>query len=206
LWPVRAAPAARVVVHWKPLPDDEVVGHVTHPLRTVLDRACALPFPEALAVADSALRQGWLRPERLLAAAERRRGPGRARCLAVARSADARPHNGFESVLRGHLLEGGVGDLALQHAVPLPAFTAHVDLADVGRRIAVEADSYTYHANRTAFTDDCERYDQLGVAGWLVLRFTWERGSGCVLARRPVSGGCSSAPRRSSGCRAGGSP
>lgn len=171
----RVVPAPQVVVHWKPLPEADVLGHLTRPLRTVLDCATTLPFPQALAVADSALRTGHVDPEELRAAALDRRGPGRARCLAVARHARPDARNGFESVLRGHLVEAGVDDLALQHPVRLPAFTAHVDLADVARRIAVEADSFTYHATRAAFSDDCERYDELGIARWLVLRFTWEQ-------------------------------
>jgi hypothetical protein len=38
------------------LADDQVSGGVTAPLRTVVDCARVLPFAEALAIADSALR------------------------------------------------------------------------------------------------------------------------------------------------------
>ena len=171
----RAVRGSDVVVHWKPLAGDDVRGHLTSPLRTVLDCAQTLPFPRALGVADSALRRGLVDADELAAAAAALRGPGRGRCLEVARHADPRADNGFESALRGTLIGARVDDLDLQHGVALPGFTAHVDLADVARRIAIEADSYTYHANRLAFAKDCQRYDELGLAGWLVLRVTWEQ-------------------------------
>lgn len=47
---------ASVQVSWVRLPATDVDGRVTTPVRTVLDCAAQLPFDEALAVADSALR------------------------------------------------------------------------------------------------------------------------------------------------------
>lgn len=47
---------AAVAVHWANLADDQVEHGVTTPLRTIVDCARILPFDEALAVADSALR------------------------------------------------------------------------------------------------------------------------------------------------------
>jgi len=49
-----------------------------------------------------------------------------------------------------------------------------VDLADVRRRIVLEADSFAHHGTRDALYRDCHRYDELVRADWLVLRFTWE--------------------------------
>ena len=51
---------------------------------------------------------------------------------------------------------------------------AMVDLADEGRRLAVEADSFEHHGNRRGFRKDVRRYSELVVFGWTVLRFTWE--------------------------------
>jgi very-short-patch-repair endonuclease len=126
-------------------------------------------------VADSALQLKFVHPDELVAAARDRRGPGRSACLRVAAWADREAHNAFESVLRGTLIDAGITDLVPQLAVALPRFTAHLDLGDAARRIAVEADSFTYHSTREAFSRDCERYDELVAAGWLVLRFTWEQ-------------------------------
>lgn len=108
----RALRPDAVVTHWSPLAEHDAGAFATTPVRTVLDCAMTLPFPQALAVP--------------------------------------------------------------QHPVDLPKFTAHVDLADVRRRIAIEADSFTYHSDRTAFGRDCERYDELVALDWRVLRITWE--------------------------------
>jgi very-short-patch-repair endonuclease len=164
-----------VVIHWKPLTGSELTEHVTSPLRTVLDCATLLPFPQALAVADSALQVKFVQPQELASAARARRGPGRSACLRVAAWADREAHNAFESVLRGTLIDAGITDLVPQLPVALPRFVAHLDLGDRPRKIAIEADSFTYHSTRDAFSRDCERYDELVAAGWLVLRFTWEQ-------------------------------
>jgi very-short-patch-repair endonuclease len=49
-----------------------------------------------------------------------------------------------------------------------------VDLADVDRRIVLEADSFEHHGERADLVRDCERYDELVACGWTVLRFSWE--------------------------------
>ena len=49
------------------------------------------------------------------------------------------------------------------------------DLVDAGRRLIIEADSWTWHEKTPArHTRDCERYNAFVNAGWLVLRFTYE--------------------------------
>ncbi|GAB96151.1 uncharacterized protein (DUF1684 family) [Kineosphaera limosa] len=45
--------------------------------------------------------------------------------------------------------------------------------ADVALRIVIEGDSYAWHATRSAFAADCDRYTGLIAADWLVLRPTW---------------------------------
>lgn len=85
--------------------DAEVDGLATHPLRTVLDCASRLPFDEALAVADSALRCGDVDAEPLLRAAEGLPDRYRARGRRVARESSALAANPFESVLRAIALD-----------------------------------------------------------------------------------------------------
>lgn len=80
----------------------------------------------------------------------------------------------LESLVRASTLGAGM------HAVPQAsvtdaAFFAWVDLADLDHGIVVEADSYRHHATREGFERDCERYDELVVRGFLVLRFTWRQ-------------------------------
>jgi predicted transcriptional regulator of viral defense system len=88
---------------------EDVDQGITTPLRTVLDCAASMPFREALAIADSALAQSLIREQdHLIAAADRTRGPGRAKRLRVARSADRRADNPFESALRAILLDARI--------------------------------------------------------------------------------------------------
>lgn len=63
------------VLHYAELTEDEHRTGVTGPVRTVIDCARTLPFPEALAVADSALRAGAVTSAGLIEAADRLSGP-----------------------------------------------------------------------------------------------------------------------------------
>ncbi|MDP3969390.1 MAG: DUF559 domain-containing protein [Nocardioides sp.] len=144
---------------------------VTGCTRTVVDCARRLPFPEALAVADSALRRGDVDGVRLVRAADEVRGKGAASARRVARYADARAANPFESVLRALALEAGL-DVEPQGAVTAGGRTLHPDVLDRDHRLALEADSWAWHGARDAFARDCWRYTVLTLAGWRVLRFT----------------------------------
>jgi hypothetical protein len=68
---------------------------VTSPAWTVIDCAKDLPFDEALAIADSALRHGDVTKAELLRLAEQVTSTGRRRALRVAQAADGRAANPF---------------------------------------------------------------------------------------------------------------
>lgn len=160
--------------HWCTLPPSDIVDGVTTPVRTVLDCAAVLPFREALAVADSALRLDLVGADELQRAARERRGPGSAGGRRVAAAATPEAANPFESALRGTLIEVGL-PLVPQWEITTAAFRVRVDLADVEAGLVVEGDSFTHHGTRMAFGRDCRRYDELVRLGWTVLRFTWEQ-------------------------------
>jgi very-short-patch-repair endonuclease len=166
---------AGVLVSWRAIPD--VDGWVTSPVRTVLDCAATLPFDEALAVADSALRSRDVTRAELRSAAESLPGRGRRRqVLRVVEAADARAANPFESVLRA--IAQGVPSLNVVPQVRIERngrFVGRVDLADLRLRIVLEADSYEFHGEHALFEKACVRYDELVADGWLVLRFPWKR-------------------------------
>lgn len=175
----RRVPASRrtcTTLSWRSLPAADIMdGWVSSPVRTVLDCAAALPFDEALAVADSALRSGSVsRAElRRSAGAMAPRGP-RTRILKVVEAADPRAANPFESVLRAVALEVGGLSVVPQHRIDGDGrFVARVDLADLGLRIVLEADSMEFHGERELMDRDCQRYDELVAEDWLVLRFSW---------------------------------
>lgn len=168
----------------------DVVEGVTSPLRTVLDCAATMPFAEALAIADSALATRQVEADQLRAAALRRAGPGRARIARVALAADRRAENAFESVLRARIVEAGIVGFEPQLHIKLPGLAVVVDLAHPDLRIVLEADSYAYHGGRRSFARDCRRYNALVLAGWTVLRLSWEdvmfRGPAVVAAIRAL--------------------
>lgn len=172
---VSAAQRRAVVPHWASLHADDLSdGLVTSRARTLQDCLTALPFDEALAVADSALRAGDVTEVGLCQLAALTRGPGAARARGVAAEADGRAANPFESVLRAIAL--GVRGLRLTPQLEISDhdFFARPDLVDPERRLVLEADSHTWHSSRQALLRDCRRYSGLTVRGWTVLRFAWE--------------------------------
>ncbi|HEY6932946.1 MAG TPA: hypothetical protein VI452_06060 [Marmoricola sp.] len=162
---------AGLAVSYAHLTADQVVGGVTSKERTVVDCARVLPFDEALAVADSALRSRKVSRRQLEAAAQVAPRTGRGRALVVVRAASPLAANPFESVLRAI-----AGDVPGLHVVPQGdvGTIGHADLTDARLRIAIEADSYEFHSLPEAFRYDVRRYTDMVRAGWLVVRFVWE--------------------------------
>ena len=172
----RKLPAERragVEVTWAQLRPDEIHQRVTSAGRTVMDCARQLPFDEALVVADSALRHGNVTRSRLLQLAEEVPPRYRPRCRRVARHADGRAANPFESVLRALAIEAGL-DVVAQVTLVEGDLRVRPDLVDSRRRLVLEADSHQFHSSRKALLRDCERYNALTLHGWTVLRFGWE--------------------------------
>lgn len=169
----RVGPGPGAALHFADLGPDDRSGPCTSPDRTLLDCLRNLPFDEALSIADSALRCGY-RPERLAAVARDARGAGAGRVRRVAARADGRAENPFESVLRAIALD--VAGLRVRPQLPIhdPHFLGRPDLVDTDLRIVLEADSFTWHGGRAQLARDARRYNALVVAGWLVLRFSWE--------------------------------
>lgn len=162
-----------VSLHRTDLAADDVDGHRTSADRTVLDCLRALPFPDALAVADSALRAGMTRSH-LLAVTRDARGPGARRAREIAASADRRAANPFESALRAICLQVEELHVVPQVDIHDPHFLGRPDLVDSRLRIVLEADSFEWHGSREALVRDARRYNAFVAAGWLVLRFTWD--------------------------------
>ncbi len=163
-----------ITVVYRDLDADDVEDGVTSSLRTVLDCAMRLPFAEALAVADSALRLRAVRPDELRDAASLLRGIGAPAARRVAHAADARSSNPFESVLRAICLEFAELEMTPQKPIAADGVWAVVDLADDRLRLVIEAEGFEFHGTRKGLVRDCRRYTELTALGWTVLRFTWE--------------------------------
>lgn len=162
-----------VQIHYADVdPADLVDGVATGKVLTLLQCLRMLPYDEALAIADSALRADDAPSLRQAAALARGRGAARVREVAD----DARPGaaNPFESCLRAIVKQ--VPDLEVEPQVLITSVTpwCRPDLVDVELRVVLEADSFTWHGDRRALARDARRYHQLVADGWWVLRFAWE--------------------------------
>jgi hypothetical protein len=78
------------------------------------------------------------------------------------------------------VLEDIVLDLCDEHEIPRPQVNVVIegsvrDFHWPDRRLVVEADSYTWHRSPSALDDDRERDVRLALAGYAVLRFTYEQ-------------------------------
>jgi hypothetical protein len=149
----------------------ELCGGRTSRVRTAVDCARTLPFDEALAVVDSALRSGTVTRAELTADAAAGPRTGRRKALAVVEAASPFAANPFESVLRAIAL--GVPGLSPQPQGEV-AGIGHADVTDGRLRLAIEAESFEFHALEEAFRYDVRRYTAMTRAGWLVARFVWE--------------------------------
>jgi very-short-patch-repair endonuclease len=174
----RAVPSHKrrgIELRYRNLEEHEHDGLATCKARTVIDCAKDLPFDRALAVADSALRNGDVTQEQLIRLAHALQTNGRAQALRVAHAADGRAANPFESVLRAIALD--VTGLHVEPQVTISEYgwSGTPDLVDVARRIVIEADSFEFHSSRAALRKDVARYTALVIRGWRVVRFTWEQ-------------------------------
>lgn len=136
---LRPEQRAGIIPYWGEVTPAERAALVTAPLRTVLDCARVLPFDEALAVADSALRSGMVSSAALRARAQELRGPGAAAARRVAAHADRRAANPLESVLRALTIEEGF-TFTPQLQVADSGMFAIVDLGDERLRLILEAE------------------------------------------------------------------
>jgi very-short-patch-repair endonuclease len=163
---------ADVELHRGDVHPDDVWGMATGIDLTLSQCLRRLPFEEALAIADSALRHG-LTPSTLTRAAIGR-GPGRRQAQRVAREATPLAANPFESALRAIALDVPGLHVRPQRLISTAAGPMRPDLVDDELRLVLEADSFTWHGDRRALRRDCRRYDVLVAEGWTVLRFAWE--------------------------------
>jgi very-short-patch-repair endonuclease len=165
-----------VDVFWRTLDAGRIApGQATPPLQTLIDCARWLPFDEALAIVDSALRHRSVTREQLLAAKASIRGRGAPAVARVFGKADGRADNPFESTLRAIAMD--VPGLQLVPQVEIRRKGHRMvrpDLVDELLQIVAEADSFEHHGSRKALALDCARYDNLVADGWIVLRFAWE--------------------------------
>ena len=150
--------------------------------RTALDCLLrTLPLrPRPLAVADSAPRVAGSPRGRLASlAAALARGPslGSAPTRSPPTPTRVRPTRSSPGSARRSCHERpGPRRRSRRSATPRGrTSSADPDLVDQRLRIVLEADSFEWHGSRRRLSQrDARRYNGFALAGWLVLRFTWE--------------------------------
>lgn len=161
-------------------------GHVaglpcTTAARTLRDLLLDADRLTAVWAGEHALRNGLVTGEQLAAEllrASRHARIGRARRrLALV---EPRSESPLESGVRLVLLDAWLPAPAVQLAVRVGRLTVRIDLAYEARRVAIETDGRTVHDTPAALYYDRQRSNDLLLAGWRVLRFTWYD-----LTRRP---------------------
>ncbi len=144
------------------------------PARAVADLLRALPFVEAVVVADAAQRVRLCTRDGLASELERHaglRGVRQARRALVV--SDPRAESPPETRLRLLLTAAGLAPVP-QHDVHDAdgRWLARVDLAFPAARLAVEYDGRDAHLTGGAFVRERRRQNALLAAGWTVLRYT----------------------------------
>lgn len=90
------------------------------------------------------------------------------RQAAVGASSDA------ERLLHRQLRDARIGGWVANHVVMLSGIEYWIDVAFVGRRLALEVDGWAWHCDVDRFAHDRHRQNALVLAGWTVLRSTWQ--------------------------------
>lgn len=140
---------------------------VARPL-AVLQSTTLLPTGGA-ALMDRALQQ-WVTWSELSAAADRFRGRRGATGVAtLLRAAADGAESEAERLAHTTLRAAGIAGWRPNHQVG----RYRIDIAFPDARLAVEIDGWAWHHDPDRFQRDRTRQNQLSLAGWQVLRFTW---------------------------------
>ena len=156
--------------HWRPLSTVELGDRLTSRIDTVIACSRSYDYDVALCVADSALRERQVTQTQLIAAAQASPRHGRAKALKVARDADYRSANAFETCTRA--IANSVPGLCVRPQAWIGR-TARVDLLDKELGIVIECESFAHHGTKEALARDVRRYTDLARLGYVVVRFTW---------------------------------
>jgi very-short-patch-repair endonuclease len=171
--------AASVVFHAADLPAEHLTRRynlpVTTAARTVIDLARTLPFTDAVAAADSALRQEKATKAELGKILDAcARWPGVTRARRVAEFADERAESPLESAARVVFDQSGLDAPELQATVFTPSDAFRVDFLWRARKVIAEADGLGKYTGRSDAIRQLERDRRLRDAGFQVVHFTWK--------------------------------
>ena len=154
---------------------------VTTPERTIIDLGAIMSDARLDFVLDRALSSGTVDLARLVevfAGLGRRGKPGTARIRRLLEKRDASyvpPDTVLEQRLMALIVESGLPRPIPQfHPAWLAPTNGRVDLAYPDHKLIIEGDSRKWHLLMKSFETDRHRDNQAQLAGWRILRFTWQ--------------------------------
>ena len=167
------------------LTDDHIITldglPVTHPERTVIDLAAVLKQGHIERIVDNGLAAGIISLKKLQWIFQdlgRRGKPGtmRMRLVLEARTSGYEaPDSELECRLLKLIVDAGLPRPIQQHTPDwLMPRNGRVDLSYPERRLVIEGDSRRWHTLLNSFEIDRLRDNAAQLAGWRVLRFTWD--------------------------------
>ncbi len=153
---------------------------VTGIARTVLDLAAVVGPRRLELTVDAVLRQRLVEWPDLYDVLVRHSAKGRDGCgrlrqlLEVRYGESAIPDSAWNRIVGTLLLDAGLPEPRYEVEIREgDRFVARVDLAYERQKLAIELDSVRWHLNQTSFVEDPRRKNNLLLAGWRVLTFTW---------------------------------
>lgn len=163
---------------------DQIVVHhglpVTRPARTLVDLGAVVAPRVVEDVLDDFVGRKLVTIREVRAALERLAARGRSGCGVLREVLDRRA--GAELTMSRSRLEAELIRLCERAGLPHPVFQhelivggrrRRLDFAFPGLRLAIEVDGYESHSRYHVFEDDRARSNDLELAGWTVLHFTW---------------------------------
>jgi very-short-patch-repair endonuclease len=159
--------------------DRAVVGGIpcTSVGRTLLDLAAVVPLPVLEKACDQAevLRLlDWSALDELLIRAGGRWGVRNLRAALRLKAEDEIPRSELERRFLTVCRRAGLPSPAVNEWLTVAGEEMQVDFVWRDARLVVETDGFRTHRTRQAFQRDRRRDRLLGLAGWRVVRFTWE--------------------------------
>lgn len=165
--------------HDLPAHDQRVVDGipVTSPERTLVDLAAVLDERSLELALEDALRRGLTTPDRVAGRVADLGGKGRKGSRSLRRLLDVRQARPAESALEvaveRFLRERGLAEVFVrQYDVWDGERWRRLDWADPVHKVALEADSWRYHAGHEAWARDRARNDLLEALGWRFVSVT----------------------------------
>jgi very-short-patch-repair endonuclease len=153
----------------------------TNATRTILDVAGQVSPTELQVLFDRAARMRLTHPDRLMdyfLQISRPGRPGAAAARRFLRSLNqdlALAESDLETRLLLTIRKAGLPQPSAQYRVTANGHQYRIDLCYPDCMLAIEGDGFSFHGGRQAFESDRVRQNDLVLAGWRVLRFTWRQ-------------------------------